>query len=95
MTSTTGSGFGIEGAEVELIDCVASGCASHGVVGLGDSSGAARFGNRRSGTVRVREERGERRAHSRRGGGAHVIVLVERKRSVRCRVDRLRGRGHG
>ena len=37
--SETGSGFGIEGADATLVDCEASGCASHGVVGLGDASG--------------------------------------------------------
>ena len=63
VTSTTGSGFGIEGAEVELIDCVASGCASHGLVGLGDSSGAPG-----SGTVTL-----ERCAFERNGANGALI----------------------
>lgn len=63
VTSTTGSGFGIEGAEVELIDCVASGCASHGLVGLGDSSGVPG-----SGTVTL-----ERCAFERNGANGALI----------------------
>ena len=39
VRSSTGSGFGVEGAQVELVECSARGCATHGFVGLGDSSG--------------------------------------------------------
>ena len=80
VTSTTGSGFGIEGAEVELIDCVASGCASHGVVGLGDSSGAPG-----SGTVAL-----ERCAFERNGANG---ALIRGGAAVRMSSCSLSGNG--
>jgi len=63
VNSTTGAGFGIEGAEVALVDCAASGCASHGLVGLGDSSGLPG-----SGTVTL-----ERCAFERNGANGALI----------------------
>lgn len=42
--SDTGSGWGAEGADVELVGCAGRGCATHGFVGLGglaDSTGKA------------------------------------------------------
>lgn len=80
VTSTTGSGFGIEGAAVELIDCVASGCASHGVVGLGDSSGAPG-----SGTVAL-----ERCAFERNGANG---ALIRGGAAVRMSSCSLSGNG--
>lgn len=39
VTSSTGSGFGCEGAKVVMVGCEASACATHGVAAYGDTSG--------------------------------------------------------
>ena len=39
VTSSTGSGFGCEGAKVVMVGCEASACATHGVAAYGDASG--------------------------------------------------------